>query len=215
VKWKFPQREEKKMNTELASTILISAVVALLIVGLLIVIFLIERKRRRRLKDLAECFNGKLVFRFFNPFVKFDNGGFTTKIWARPRSRNTPSYLIIEQNSPLGFKLTVDPRKSLLTRTIRVFKMKELESIAPELRKSYIIRAGDEARAGFFFQDPNRKNELDLFFQTVNFSELKADNKKITLTKINFNQEDILPGQMKPVIQALHSFAAAANPPAA
>jgi hypothetical protein len=197
------------MNIELASTLLVIGVVALLIVGAPIVIFLVERKRRRKLKDLAECFNGKLVFRFFHPFVKFDNGGCATRIWARPRSRNTPSYLIIEQQSPLGFKMTVDPRKSILTRSIRIFKMKELESIAPELRQSYIIRASDEARAGLFFQDPKRRNELDLFFQTVKFSELNADNKKITLTKINFHQDDILPDRMKPVIQALRSFAAA------
>ncbi|HUT51799.1 MAG TPA: hypothetical protein VM658_00265 [bacterium] len=199
------------MDIELASTVLVVVAVALLIVGSPIVIYLMERKRRRKLKALAECFSGRVVFRFFHPFVKFDNGGCITKIWARPRSRRTPSYLIVEQQSPLGFKMTVDPRKSILTRKIRIIKMKELESIGPELTQTYIIRSNDEARAGLFFQDPKRKNELDLFFQTVKFSELNADNKKLTLTKINFNQDDILPERMKPVIEALRSFAAAAN----
>jgi hypothetical protein len=204
--------EEVKMDrTELVNGLITAGVIVMVAGPVLAVLILIDRKRRQQLRGLADGFGGRLVFRPFHPFVRFDDSGCLTEIHVRHRSKRNPSNLIIQRMRPLDFKLTIDPKILSPRRKIRIIRLQEVLPRDPELNKNYIIRSNNPKQVLAILEDPRRKQELDLFFQTMKFIELSADKSKLILTKFDFEQTDLESEQLEQVVDALRSFACAAT----
>jgi hypothetical protein len=191
------------MNDQFQILDLIPVVVALVVLAGWAVYAIISR---RKLKDLAEALGGKVVSSVFRRYARVSNQGVEVRIETKARSRYTPPYLILEQLSRLGFKMTIDKKGFSLSKSLRLPDGCKKISPQPAWIENYgVIRASDELRASNFFMDPKKQAAVEFFIKD-GFTEITAAKKKLILKKPNYRDSDLEPAKLKETLGLMREF---------
>ena len=179
--------------------------ISLLVISIISAYFY-DRRRWKKLRDLADEQGGNFVRRIYipmaQPHIRLDNDGAKVRIMMKPTSKHKSATLSVVQFSDVGFKLRV----VFKTRSrLQIPKLDGLQPVATgysEFDEKYSVRSSDTHKAGLFFQDRDKREAVRKIL-VMDFDGIRISSNKIKLKKHLVDEHDLSGGQITALLEAL------------
>lgn len=159
---------------------------------------------KKKLKPLAEMLNAEIKSSFLGgTYICILNYGPEIRFKLMLGGKDNPSALILELLSPVGFRFKILKKEGLS----QVFSLwgKDVEINDASLEEDCLIRSDKPEEASAYLMDARRKDAIKYFLEN-GFSRIEANEKGVYVSKINYTDEDLTPGQVGTYLDSLNSF---------
>ncbi len=178
---------------ELGRFVMMGAMIAIGLVVTFAAFYWVKASHQKKLGPLAMAFAGQMHISVFGGYyVTFMNQSFEAKIKLIPSGKNTPTYLVLEQQGTLGFNLKLSNENFATRAAEQIGLLQDLKTGDVAFDDQYRISSSDAGQAMTALADPLRKEAI-AHFTRHGFSELNYQNQILTITKARYSNDDLNP----------------------
>lgn len=181
-----------------------------------------EYCRYKMAKMLAAGLGGKAVFKLGWSYMSRSYEGLEERVWIVPddkmawgslRSIFLPPMgkLFLWREKNLHFRFYIEPKTSVLLRTLFMDTLKETNFNVPQLDKNLRLRTNNSLETYSYFLAPEKQRALTAFFLEdytgfEGFTQLKGENDGIIAIMQGITTESISPERIDLFFKYLRSF---------
>ena len=182
--------------------------ITLIIFGISLLVYIISKISSmvaiRKLKPLAEMLNAEIKSSFVaGTYISILNYGPEIRFKLVLGGGDNPSALIFELLSSMEFRFKILKKEGLN----QVFSLwgKEVEINDASFDEDCLIRSDKPEEAGSYLMDTRRMDAIRYFLEN-GFNRIEANEKGVYVSKMNYTDEDLAPGQVGTYLDNLNSF---------
>ncbi len=156
--------------------------------------FLFSRRRKLKfLQSVSQGLDAEIKSRLGDPYLEIRGDGKSCRLLIKQR----PVIIILERENSLGFKFTVDEKRSLEAK-LRIDGLRTMEIGNPVIDQQITFRTNDENKARALFLKEGCFPAIQGLMAN-GFRTIIASRDKITATKVVgiFSRESLSPQQLK------------------
>ena len=182
--------------------------ITLIIFGISLLVYIISKISSmvaiRKLKPLAEMLNAEIKSSFVaGTYISILNYGPEIRFKLVLGGGDNPSALIFELFSPVGFRFKILKKEGLN----QVFSLwgEEVEINDASFDEECLIRSDKPEEASSYLMDTRHMDAVRYFLEN-GFNRIEANEKGVYVSKMNYTDEDLTPGQVGTYLDNLNSF---------
>lgn len=159
---------------------------------------------KKKLNPLAEMLNAEVKSSFLGgTYINILNYGPEIHLKLTLGGKDNPSFLFLELLNPVGFKFKI-VKKQALNQMFSLWG-EEVELGDPSFEEEYLIRSDKPYEAGSYLVDFRRIEAMKYFFKN-GFNKIESNARGVYISKMNYTDEDLTPGQVGTYLDKLNSF---------
>lgn len=186
----------------------VPGIVMLGIVGVSLLLYIISKISsmvvKKKLNPLAEMLNAEVKSSFLGgTYLNILNYGPEIHLKLTLGGKDNPSVLFLELLNPVGFRFKI-VKKQALNQMFSLWG-EEVELEESPYKEDLLVRSDKPSEASSYLMNSRRVEAVKYFFGN-GFNRIEANARGVYISKMNYTNEDLAPGQVGTYLDNLNSF---------